>query len=184
MMQFQIHSLSSFSQGRASIYPYFTDEETKAQRIKVTNYRHTATAAAKSLQSCPTLCDPIDGSPPGSHPWDSPGKNPVSGKVLWVFPCGAICWCAFECRHVSKHAFLCISVSFIHVTYSLWVYICLYSSISILFHEEGEFFFFFTLVSDSLFPLHFSTCLPFPGTVSKRALAGIYSNRLNFIYHS
>ena len=26
----------------------------------------TATAAAKSLQSYPTLCDPIDGSPPGS----------------------------------------------------------------------------------------------------------------------
>ena len=25
-----------------------------------------ATAAARSLQSCPTLCDPIDGSPPGS----------------------------------------------------------------------------------------------------------------------
>ena len=23
-------------------------------------------AAAKSLQPCPTLCDPIDGSPPGS----------------------------------------------------------------------------------------------------------------------
>ena len=23
-------------------------------------------AAAKSVQSCPTLCDPIDGSPPGS----------------------------------------------------------------------------------------------------------------------
>ena len=32
-------------------------------------------AAAKSLQSCPTLCDPIDSSPPGSRPWDSPGKN-------------------------------------------------------------------------------------------------------------
>ena len=31
--------------------------------------------AAKSLQSCPTLCDPIDSSPPGPHPWDSPGKN-------------------------------------------------------------------------------------------------------------
>ena len=26
----------------------------------------TAAAAAKSLQSCPTLCDPIDNSPPGS----------------------------------------------------------------------------------------------------------------------
>ena len=26
----------------------------------------SAAAAAKSLQSCSTLCDPIDGSPPGS----------------------------------------------------------------------------------------------------------------------
>ena len=25
-----------------------------------------AATAAKSIQSCPTLCDPIDGSPPGS----------------------------------------------------------------------------------------------------------------------
>ena len=30
------------------------------------HYSGTAAAAAKSLQSCPTLCDPIDGSPPGS----------------------------------------------------------------------------------------------------------------------
>ena len=29
-------------------------------------YRSRIAAAAKSLQSCPTLCDPIDGSPPGS----------------------------------------------------------------------------------------------------------------------
>ena len=27
---------------------------------------HSITAAAKSLHSCPTLCNPIDGSPPGS----------------------------------------------------------------------------------------------------------------------
>ena len=27
---------------------------------------NTATVTAKSLQSCPTLCNPIDGSPPGS----------------------------------------------------------------------------------------------------------------------
>ena len=27
---------------------------------------HPDAMAAKSLQSCPTLCDPIDGSPPGS----------------------------------------------------------------------------------------------------------------------
>ena len=29
-------------------------------------YSAAAAAAAKSLQLCPTLCDPIDGSPPGS----------------------------------------------------------------------------------------------------------------------
>ena len=36
----------------------------------LTEHSHThlyiAAAAAKSLQLCPTLCDPIDGSPPGS----------------------------------------------------------------------------------------------------------------------
>ena len=34
---------------------------------------HHFVVAAKSLQSCLTLCDSIDGCPPGS--WDSPGKN-------------------------------------------------------------------------------------------------------------
>ena len=35
-----------------------------------------AVVAAKSLQLCPTLCNPIDGSPPGSPiPWDCPSKN-------------------------------------------------------------------------------------------------------------
>ena len=37
--------------------------------------RKFAAAAAKSLQSCPALCDPIDSSPPDSRSWDSPGKN-------------------------------------------------------------------------------------------------------------
>ena len=33
-------------------------------------------AAAKSLQSCPTLCNPIDRQPTRHlRPWDSPGKN-------------------------------------------------------------------------------------------------------------
>ena len=31
-----------------------------------TLFSHAAAAATKSLQSCPTLCDPIDSSPPGS----------------------------------------------------------------------------------------------------------------------
>ena len=35
--------------------------------LQMKNLRHShAAAAAKSPQSCPTLCDPIDGSPPGS----------------------------------------------------------------------------------------------------------------------
>ena len=33
--------------------------------ILVTQTPAAAAAAAKSLQSCPTLCDPIDGSSPG-----------------------------------------------------------------------------------------------------------------------
>ena len=37
-------------------------------------------AAAKSLQSCPTLCDPIDGSPPGSP---FPGI-PQARTLEWV----------------------------------------------------------------------------------------------------
>ena len=38
----------------------------------------------KSLQSCLTLCDPIDYSSPGSVcPWDSPGKDTgVAGRAL------------------------------------------------------------------------------------------------------
>ena len=44
-----------------------------------------AAAAAKSLQSCPTLCDPIDGSPPGSP---IPGilQALISLKKSLVFP--------------------------------------------------------------------------------------------------
>ena len=39
-----------------------------------------AAAAAKSLQSCPTLCDSIDGSPPGSP---VPGIL-QAGTLEWV----------------------------------------------------------------------------------------------------
>ena len=42
-------------------------------------YKHIA-IAAKSLQSCPTLCDPIDGSPPGSP---VPGIL-QAGTLEWV----------------------------------------------------------------------------------------------------
>ena len=32
----------------------------------ISHFSSDAAAAAASLQSCPTLCDPIDSSPPGS----------------------------------------------------------------------------------------------------------------------
>ena len=38
----------------------------KGHAKECSNYHTAATAAAKLLQSCPTLCDPTDGSPPGS----------------------------------------------------------------------------------------------------------------------
>ena len=47
-------------------------------------------AAAKSLQSCPTLCDPIDGSPPGS---------PVPGKIT-----GVGCHFLLQCMRVKSES--------------------------------------------------------------------------------
>ena len=47
---------------------WFNSAQMPVWSVQFTNCRHNAAAAAaaKSLQSCPTLCDPIDGSPPGS----------------------------------------------------------------------------------------------------------------------
>ena len=42
-------------------------------------YRWLLTATAKSLQSCPTLCDPIDRSPPGSLSLGFPRQEHWSG---------------------------------------------------------------------------------------------------------
>ena len=47
-----------------------------------------AAAAAKSLQSCPTLCDPIDGSPTGS-----PVPGILQARTLeWVAYADYIIW--------------------------------------------------------------------------------------------
>ena len=42
-----------------------TESKTKSY-ITTTTTSTTTTTTTESLQSCPTLCDPIDGSPPGS----------------------------------------------------------------------------------------------------------------------
>ena len=50
-----------------------------------------ATAVAKSLQSCPTLCDPIDGSPPVS-------------SVPGILQAGILEWVAISFSKVCMHA--------------------------------------------------------------------------------
>ena len=52
-------------------------------------FKNAATAAAKSLQSCPTLCDPIDGSPPGS---------PIPG----ILQARTLEWVAFSFSNAGK----------------------------------------------------------------------------------
>ena len=52
----------------------------KGNAKECSNYCTAAAAAAKSLQSCPTLCDPTDGSPPGS-----PVPGILQARILeWV----------------------------------------------------------------------------------------------------
>ena len=59
------------------------------------NMLSAAAAAAKSLQSCPTLCDPIDGSPPGS-----PIPGILQARTLeWV----AISFCCLV-GHKTQHS--------------------------------------------------------------------------------
>ena len=54
----------------------WTEEPGGLQSMGSQRVRHAAAAAAKSLQSCPTLCYPVDGSPPAS---------PVPG--IFQYPC-------------------------------------------------------------------------------------------------
>ena len=84
--------------------------ESAGWRLMVTNLRwsqaaagrplpqtphHTGSfAAAKSLQSCPTLCDPTDGSPPGS---------PVSG-ILQAGNTGVGCHFLLQCMQVKSES--------------------------------------------------------------------------------
>ena len=56
----QTHISNSSCTGR-----FFTTSATW-EALNSTAAAAAAAAAAKSLQWCPTLCDPIDGSPPGS----------------------------------------------------------------------------------------------------------------------
>ena len=62
-----------------------SEEELKSLLMKV----KAAATAAKSLQSCPTLCDPIDGRPPGS---------PISG----ILQARTLEWVAISFSNATK----------------------------------------------------------------------------------
>ena len=58
----------------------FSTENLLSNPLQLTYIHAAAAAAAKLLQSCPTLCDPIDGSPPGS-----PVPGILQARILeWV----------------------------------------------------------------------------------------------------
>ena len=78
-------------QGQKLLYGHTVLEITHTHRCTRT---HTyiciaaAAAAAKSLQLCPTLCDPVDGSPPGS-----PIPGILQARTLeWVVISSSSAW--------------------------------------------------------------------------------------------
>ena len=55
----------NFSEMKMAVYVYLITYEFD-KTVKRNQRKQSATAAAMSLQSCLTLCDPLDGRPPGS----------------------------------------------------------------------------------------------------------------------
>ena len=68
---------------------------------------YSSAAAAKSLQSCPTLCDPIDGSPPGS---------PVPG----ILQAGTLEWFAISFSNAWKWKVKVKSLSRVRLHVTPW----------------------------------------------------------------
>ena len=64
-------------------------------------------AAAKSLQSCPTLCDPIDGSPPGS-------------SVPGIFQARTLAWVAISFSNAWKWTMQVKSLSCVRLLATPW----------------------------------------------------------------
>ena len=59
-------AVSGVAQSRTRLKRLSSSSSRATNTISTVYTVYAAATAAKSLQSCPTLCDPIDGSPPGS----------------------------------------------------------------------------------------------------------------------
>ena len=87
----------------------FSFQSQRGNFKECSNY-HTA-ATAKSLQSCPTLCDPIDGNPPGS---------PVPG----ILQARALEWVAISFSNAWKLKVKVKSLSHVWLLASPWTAAC------------------------------------------------------------
>ena len=79
---------------------------------------------AKSLQLCPTLCDPMDHSPPGSSPhrilqarileWVAMPSSRGSSIVKYQTHISYIScigrWVLYHCLHLGSHMCVCVCV--------------------------------------------------------------------------
>ena len=99
-----------------------------------------AAAAAKSLQSCPTLCDPIDGSPPGS---------PVPG----ILQARALEWGAISFSNAWKWKVKVKSLSHVRLFVTPWT--AAYQDPPSMGFSRQEYW--------SALPFHFPGDLPDPG---------------------
>ena len=84
-----------------------------------------AAAAVKSRQSCTTLCDPTDGSPLGSRPWDTPGKKTYH---IPKFPDSLHIWNAFFCVLTFEWQ-VCLGIKFENIPSTFWRSVFAYSSV-------------------------------------------------------
>ena len=94
------------------IRPYMMISRGKGQstyRNESTKWEHLTryAAAAKSLQSCPTLCDPINGSPPG---------YPVPG----ILQARTLAWVAISFSNAGKRKLKVKSLSPVRLLATPW----------------------------------------------------------------
>ena len=68
---------------------------------------HAATTTTKSLQSCPTLCDPTDSSPPGS-------------TVPWILQARTLEWVAISFSKAGKGKVKVTSLSCVRLLETPW----------------------------------------------------------------
>ena len=97
-----------FCLSRLILWPNIWFLLTKVLHVSEKNVHSSdAGCAAKSLQSCPTLCDPIDGSPPGS---------PVPG----ILPARTLEWVAISFSNAWKWKVKVKSLSRVQLLATPW----------------------------------------------------------------